>query len=339
MPRVQARRGAVVAAAAVLAVVLVACLAACSSGSSPGEPASGGRPTPGSASDSPSASAPSSSPGTPTSPTAPQSTPAPTSAAPRPDVTELLVFVVENHSFEQMRAEMPWLAGLATRYGYATDYRALAHPSLPNYLAIAGGDMFGVTDDLPPAAHPVPGPSVFGRALAAGGTATTYAEGMTEPCQQVNGGRYAVRHNPWAYVRSEADLCRQHDLPLTELAGDVRSGSLPQVGLVVPDTCNDAHDCSLAQADAWLQDQVGAVLAGPDFASGHLAVVVTADEDDEHHGNRVLTVVAHPALRHEVVTRRLDHYSLSRAYAEAAGFPPLGNAADAPSLLQAFGLR
>ena len=264
-------------------------------------------------------------------------TPAPERAA-RPQVTKLVVFIVENHSIQQMRRGMPWLSRLADRYGYATRYRAITHPSLPNYLAIAGGSTFGITDDAPPAQHGIRRPSVFGRAVRAGRAATTYAEGMAARCQQVDGGRYAVRHNPWTYFRSERGGCRRHDVPLRSLARDVDSGQLPRVGLVVPDVCNDAHDCSLARADAWLRRQVGSVLDGPDFASGRLAVVVTADEDDGRHGNRVLTVVAHPRLHHRVVRRGLTHYALSRSYAEAARVEPLGRAASARSLLRAFGL-
>jgi phosphatidylinositol-3-phosphatase len=260
-------------------------------------------------------------------------------AAARPHVTKLLVFVVENHSIQQMRRGMPWLNRLAGRYGYATRYRAITHPSLPNYLAIAGGSTFGVTDDAPPAQHPIRRPSVFGRALRAGRTATTYAEGMSSRCQLVDGGRYAVRHNPWTYFRSERRPCRRHDEPLRRLGPDVDAGALPRVGMVVPDVCNDAHDCSLSRADAWLRRRVGRVLDGPDFASGHLVVVVTADEDDGRHGNRVLTVVVHPRLHHRVVRRGLTHYALSRSYAEAAGVEPLGNAARSRSLLHAFGLE
>jgi phosphatidylinositol-3-phosphatase len=267
--------------------------------------------------------------------------PAPEEALPRarPHVTKLLAFVVENHSLLQMRRGMPWLNHLARRYGYTTRYRALAHPSLPNYLGITGGDTFGVTDDAPPSAHPIRRASVFGRALRAGRTAATYAEGMTSRCQQVDRGRYVVRHNPWTYFRAEHRLCRRHDVRLRRLRGDVEAGDLPRVGLVVPDVCNDAHDCSLARADAWLRRQIGMVLGGPDFSSGHLAVVVTADEDDRRHGNRVLTVVVHPRLHHDVVRRGLTHYALSRSYAEAAGIRPLGHAATARSLLAAFGLR
>jgi len=256
----------------------------------------------------------------------------------RARVTKLLVFVVENHSLDQMRRGMPWLNRLATRYGYATRYRAITHPSLPNYLAIAGGDTIGVTDDAPPSAHPITAPSVFGATVRAGRSATIYAEGMTRRCQRTDGGRYAVRHNPWTYFRSERRMCRRRDVPLRALAVDVAANELPRVGMVVPDICDDAHDCSLARADGWLRHHVGTVLRGPDFASGHLAVVVTADEDDGDHGNRVLTVVAHPRLHHEVVRRSLTHYALSRSYAEVANVDPLANAARARSLLGAFGL-
>jgi acid phosphatase len=262
----------------------------------------------------------------------------PAAAPVEPEVTKLLVFVVENHSYSQMRSGMPWVARLAEKYGYATRYRGVTHPSLPNYLAIAGGNTFGVDDDDPPADHPLSGASVFGKAIAAGSTAATYAEGMTSQCQLTNTGRYAVKHNPWAYFADERSDCQDHDGPLSNLAGDIADGDLPAVGLVIPDMCNDGHDCSLRTTNAWMRREVGAVIDGPDFADGQLAVVITADEDDYRHGNKVLTVVAHPALDHAVVRTRLNHYGLSRSYADVGGFAPLRKAADARSLLDAFGL-
>ena len=195
-----------------------------------------------------------------------------------------------------------------------------------------------MTDDAAPAAHPLSGPSVFGRAVRSGSTATLYADAMGSRCQLESSGSYAVKHNPWAYFAGERRLCRQHDVPLRRFRADVDGGQLPAVGMVVPDLCHDAHDCGLDRADAWLRKRVRQVFEGPDWASGELAVVITADEDDGAHGNRVLTVVAHPDLRHTVVRGRLTHYSLSRSYAEVAGVRPLRHAADARSLLRRFGL-
>jgi hypothetical protein len=251
---------------------------------------------------------------------------------------KLLVVVMENHSLDQMRAQMPYTEALARRYGYATAWSALRHPSLPNYLAIASGSTHGVADDAPPAQHALTGATVFGRALAAGSTAAVYAEGMRRPCQAGSDGRYAVKHNPWAYFAAERAACDQHDLPLDALPAAISGGTLPAAGMVVPDLCHDAHDCGLGVADDWFRTWMTRIEAGPDWRSGRLVVVLTADEDDRSSGNRVLTVVAHPSLHHVVVTAPLDHYSLTRLYAEVTRTAPLGSAAGAASMATAFGL-
>ncbi len=253
--------------------------------------------------------------------------------------TKVLVFMVENHSLAEMRSQMPWTAALADGYGYATSYHALTHPSLPNYLAIAGVSTFGVADDADPSSHPVSGPSVFGRALDGGGTARVYAESMTGTCATTPSGEYVAKHNPWTYFVEERADCERYDVPLDQLAGDAHDGTLPGAGMVIADMCHIAHDCPLATADDWLETEVAPVLAGPDFQQGRLVVVITADEDDRSGDNRVLTVVASAGMPvHQVVDAPLTHLSLSRLYAEVLGFAPLRDAASAPSLAQAFHL-
>jgi hypothetical protein len=149
---------------------------------------------------------------------------------------------------------------------------------------------------------------------------------------------YAARHNPWAYFVHERGACDRHDRPLASFHRAVADGHLPNAGMVIPDLCHDAHDCGLGVADQWIRKQLGAVLAGPDWRSGHLAVVITADEDNKKSGNRVLTVVVHPSQRHHVVRTRLTHFSLSRLYSEVLQAPPLRQAGAAPSMARAFGL-
>jgi len=258
--------------------------------------------------------------------------------APDAKVTKLLVVVEENHSLAQMRSGMPYTFRLAKRYGYATSYHAITHPSLPNYLALAGGKTYGVSNDADPSAHRLTGRSVFGQALAHHRTATLYAQSMPSHCDTASNAPYAVKHNPWAYFVKERRQCRAHDVGMRRFGRDVAAGRLPAVGMVVPDLQHDAHDGTLRAADAWFRSLMGRVFAGPDWQSGHLAVVLTADEDDGSLGNRVLTVVIHPSQRHHVVTRRLDHYSLTRLYDEAAHLPLLNHARTAPSMAKAFGL-
>lgn len=146
--------------------------------------------------------------------------------------------------------------GLAPRYGQATAWSDIGHPSLPNYLAIFGGSAFGDPQDCAPGQGcTFPGPSVFGQAIAKGETARAYEESMSTPCDLAGSGNYDVNHNPWAYFPSEASLCRSHDVPAGTVAGgalvsDVRGGSLPTVGLITPNLINDAHNGTLADADA-----------------------------------------------------------------------------------------
>ncbi len=255
-----------------------------------------------------------------------------------PPVTKLLVVVEENHSLDHMKAGMPYTFGLAQKYGYATDYHAIRHPSLPNYIAIAGGQTYGVRDDKLPAYHRLTGRSVFGQALRNGRTAATYAESMPVRCGRYNKGSYAPKHNPWTYFANERTGCKANDRGMAAFAEAARTGRLPRVGMVVPNLCHDAHNCSLATADAWFKNLMTKVQAGPDWKAGRLAVVLTADEDDYTQGNTVLTVVVHPSQDHHVVTTRLTHYSLTRLYDEVADLPYLHNAATAPSMATAFGL-
>jgi hypothetical protein len=252
--------------------------------------------------------------------------------------TKLLVVMEENHSLSEMRSGMPYLWSLAKKYGYASDYTAITHPSLPNYLAIAGGSTFGVTDDDNPSAHPINAPSVFDSAVAAGETARVYAESMPSNCALTNSLPYMVHHNPWAYFTPGRSNCDRYDVPESSLLSDASHNRLPTAGMVIPNACDDAHSCSLSTADSWLKARLPTVLSSTDFTSGRLCVVVTADEDDKTSGNQVLTVVLDANLSGTVVTTHLTHYSLSRFYSQTLGTTPLANAKTAPDMRAAFGL-
>jgi acid phosphatase len=245
-----------------------------------------------------------------------------------------------------MRRQMPYLYGLAQRFAYASNYVAVAHPSLPNYLALAAGTTFGVSDDAGPSAHRLAGPTVFDLALAAGKTARVYAEGMVSNCTAKSLARYAVKHNPWPYFADGQAACSANDVPAgTPSSGalhdDIAGASLPNAGMLIPDLCDDAHDCPLSKADGSLQSWMTSILSGRDFTSGQLAVAITADEDDSSQGNRVLTVVLHTSLdgAHLVVSTPLTHYSLARLYGQVTGSQLVANGpTPAADMAQAFKL-
>lgn len=260
-------------------------------------------------------------------------------------VDKVLVIVEENRSVQNVDAHMPFFMSQAQSYGTATSFYATKHPSLPNYLVVAGGSTFGIADDENPDAHRLQGPSVFGQLIAAGRTAKTYAEAMPTNCARRNQGTYVVRHNPWTYFDdpTERAQCEKFDVASGTpnsgaLKDDISAGRLPTFGLLVPDVCHDGHDCSAATTDDWLRSWLPTIKNGPDFRSNRLAIVITWDEDDDHSGNHVPMVVIHPSLKNEQVTKRLDQYGLSAGIARIGGIPPLRNAHKQMDVFAPFGL-
>ncbi len=262
--------------------------------------------------------------------------------ATRPD--KVLVVIEENHGQSAALAQMPYLASLGKTFGRTSAYKAVTHPSLPNYLAIIGGSTFGVTTNAGPDRNGIKGPSILDTAIAAGKTAKTYAESMPSNCYTGPKDPYAVKHNPWAYFTDPTSRanCQKYDVPSgTPAAGALRSdidaGALPNLGLLIPDLCHDGHDCSLKTADDYLKSWLTRVMAGPDYTSGRLAIIVTFDEDGGAD-NTVLTTVISPRTRGVVSSEPFTHYSLARYLSQLIKRTPPGKAAGAPQLRPAFGI-
>ena len=90
---------------------------------------------------------------------------------------------------------LPYLSALATQYGVATNYHAVASPSLPNYLALTSGETFGIEDDD---FHPLPPGGIGEQLSAAGITWRAYMEGMGQDCR-TDTETYVVKHDPFAF--------------------------------------------------------------------------------------------------------------------------------------------
>ena len=67
-----------------------------------------------------------------------------------PRYAHMFVIIAENKGFDQMMGHpdlTPQLHKLAGEYGQATQFYAEDHPSEGNYVAMVGGDTFGIRDD------------------------------------------------------------------------------------------------------------------------------------------------------------------------------------------------
>ena len=197
------------------------------------------------------------------------STPAAGAAPKIPAFGHVVVVVFENHEMNDVlgTSDAPTFNALAHRYASIDNYFAITHPSLPNYLALVSGSTQGITDDCTDCT--APGRSLADTLEAARKSWKTYAEGLPSPgFAGATSGRYAKKHNPFMYFPSVASnparLSRVVAFP--QFAADVRARRLPTFSLVVPDLCNDMHDCSVAIGDTWLKQQIVPLLGSAGLA-------------------------------------------------------------------------
>lgn len=255
----------------------------------------------------------------------------------QPASDKVLVIILENHALAQIQKDAPFTYSLGQTYGLGTNMLALTHPSKPNYAVISMGETRGITSD---SGKTVKGATVFGNTIKAGRSAKIMAESMgSKRCNSSTASRYVPRHNPWTFNPDEKAVCLKYDFSYdTYGAADIAAGKLGNVELLIPNQCNNAHDCSLKTFDAWMKKTWARIISGPDWLNSRLTVVITADEDDKKHGNVIPLIIASPQLDHKVVRSKLTLYSLHRLLAQFGHTPPMAGGKTAPDMAQAFGL-
>ncbi len=231
-------------------------------------------------------------------------------------------------------AAAPYVNALARRYGTMTHSFAIAHPSLPNYLALTSGSTQGIESDCTDCK--VSARNIVDQLEAARISWKAYLEDVPSPCflGAAHGG-YAKKHNPFAYYADVAGSRRRCSrlVGFGSLRRDLRAGSLPTYVWITPNLCDDGHDCGVAASDRFLARTVPALLRelGP-----HGLLVLTWDEGSSDRGccggaagGQIATVVAGPDVRRGArVATPIDHYGVLGSIERALGLRPLAGAAD-----------
>ena len=195
-----------------------------------------------------------------------------------PRYQHIVEIMMENTSYATIIGNplAPNINALASKYGLATDYFGVTHPSEPNYVANVGGSFFGIQDDnqfycTPALAstdpncagttvnHTISAPSIADQLTSAGMTWKGYFQnlppipstGVVVTGPNANGpytfkwpsntdALYASKHNPFVnFTGTQGDLANM--VPDTQLGADLATGNLPNFSLVVPDQCHDMH--------------------------------------------------------------------------------------------------
>lgn len=254
-----------------------------------------------------------------------------------------MLVVEENHSFSEVigNSAMPYFNSLASQYGLATQYFANTHPSIGNYLMLTTGQM-ETTDDA--FVGTISDDNIVRELVTAGKSWKAYAESLpSNGYLGGNSGAYAQHHNPFAYLRDVQNDPSQaaNIVQFPEFSSDLAANSLPQYSFVLPNLANDAHDGTLAQADAWLKANIDPLIKNPAFQGSGL-LIITFDEGDQsdaaHGGGQVATLIisslAKPGFQSQTF---YQHQSMLRLILAASGvgsFP--GQAATAPDMVEFF---
>lgn len=194
-----------------------------------------------------------------------------------PRYDHIFVIVEENKDYAQILdpAAAPNIAGLAAAYGDATQFFGEVHPSEANYVALLGGDTFGIHDDdayyckvadtrafCENAAaagyvdHTIQARHLGDQLSAAGLSWKGYYESIPGPGSAAvvagdptydTGGRktalYASKHSGFmnfASVQSAPDRA-QRIVGFDQLDHDLAHGAAPNFALIVPNQCNEMH--------------------------------------------------------------------------------------------------
>ncbi len=245
------------------------------------------------------------------------------------------VIVMENAAYGDVigSPQAPYINRLARTYALATRSYAIAHPSLPNYLALTGGSTFGIDSDCTGCS--VSGSGLGGQLSAAHVSWNAYMEDLPHPCFQGAGaGEYAKKHDPFVYFRqiaSNAALCR-HIVSLNVLYRQEQTRSLPAFVWITPNLCHDMHDCALQHGDRFLERLVPPLLAalGPNGI-----LFLTWDEGTDNSGccrlaagGHIATLAIGPGVRSGArLPTPVDHYSVLQTVEDLLGLRRLGGAA------------
>jgi phosphatidylinositol-3-phosphatase len=267
--------------------------------------------------------------------------PSGSNAAVRP-MSAVFLIVLENKSEGDIigSPDAPYLNELIDRFGLATDYQAIAHPSQPNYLAMFSGSTHDVLDDE---VSDVAAPNLADQLEDDGQTWRVYAENIpVGGCftgATANGGRdgdgmYVRKHNPaisFTSISGSPERCANIQPFATFDPGGA------DFELIVPNMCHIMHDCPVSSGDAWLRRFVPEILDSPAWRDGGV-LFITFDEGAESSSrNEVpMLVIASdvPAGFRSGIAH--NHYSLLRTIELGLGLDCLAESCSANTMGEFF---
>ena len=245
-----------------------------------------------------------------------------------PHFDHVVLVVEENTPFSDIigSGDAPYLNALANGGALFTQSYSLTHPSQPNYLNLFSGSNQGVTtDDITTTQFTTP--NLGADLLAARLSFVEYSESLPAVGSLVDQqGEYTRIHNPesnWQGTgpnQLPASANQPFDFP-TDYT------TLPTVAFVAPNPLDDMHDGSIAQADSWLQSNLGGYAT---WAPSHNSLlIVTCDEGGISGNNPIATIFYGANVVPGQYSQTINHLNVLRTIEDMYGLPYDGDVAAA----------
>jgi phosphatidylinositol-3-phosphatase len=215
-----------------------------------------------------------------------------------PRSSHVWMITEENHSYEDVvgNSQMPYYNQLINQYGLATQFYSDQHSSLTALMWLVAGAPVEPNNNTVSCNHK--NDNIVRELLTQGYTWRSYQENMPYAgFQGLYGGtnnNYYRRHNP---LIDFSDVCPgtgqdTNSVPYTQMAADFAQGDTVNYAYITPDATEDAHSGSLKAADQWLQTNLPAILARPEFGPGGDGILfIVWDEGTLYTDNRCSATV------------------------------------------------
>src|SRR6266571_2871305 len=268
----------------------------------------------------------------------------------------VVVIVMENHGLGDIinNPSAPFMNQLASSFTLATNYTAVNHPSLPNYLSLVSGQDFAPwskTDCSPgPRCSTGNASNIVDRLENRGLTWKAYMEDYPSICGShcspgscflgdIGTGQYAAKHDPFVYfddIANSTSRCSRivpansggkggpDNLFLSDLASPSTASNFMWL---TPNPCDDMHDCSVSIGDAFLSQIVPKILNSTLFTHQKAALFITFDEgngNSDFPNDQVYSLWAGRVVKtHFQSSNQYSHYSLLKTLETVWNLPSL----------------
>ncbi len=227
----------------------------------------------------------------------------------KPAFTKVMMVVLENTNYAAAIAQ-PFLSDLTKKGALLENISAETHPSQGNYIAMLAGDTYGINDDKNidlDIKH-------IGDMLDAKGlTWKAYVEDYPGNCfLGATSAKFARKHVAFLSfknVTTNPDRCK-NIVNASQMDLDIKSNSLPNYSIYIPNLTNDGHNTNVTFADKYMSKKFGPLLQNQNFMD-QMLFIVTFDESESKGSNQIYTVL----LGNDVIAgsqskKAYTHYSI-----------------------------